>query len=89
MEKDVQNTDAVARKLGPALIRATNYRLEIVRNKRQKKEEIVKKRKIEAMTAKRCKDKKGINLSNEEKRNYKSNIGDNTDLDQTNNKYLL
>ena len=31
IEKDIQNADAVTRKLGPTLIRATNHRLEVAR----------------------------------------------------------
>ena len=34
MEKDIKNADAVARKLGPALTRATNNRLKVAREER-------------------------------------------------------
>ena len=37
MEKGVQNVDVVARKLRPALTRASNHRLEVAREKRQKR----------------------------------------------------
>ena len=53
MEKDIRNADAIARKLGLALTRATNARLEAVKEKRRKREEIMERRKAEAMAAKR------------------------------------
>ena len=34
MEKDIQNADTVVCKLGPALIRVTNHRLEVAREKK-------------------------------------------------------
>ena len=41
MEKGIKNTNTVARKLGPASIKATNQKLEVARGERQKREEIV------------------------------------------------
>lgn len=37
MDKNIRNADEVARKLGPALIRVTNNRLEIANKEKQKK----------------------------------------------------
>ena len=72
------------------MIRATNERLEVARKKRQKKEKIVEKQKIEAM-ATRCQRGRGrISLSSEEKENYESDTGDKTDPNQVgNDKNLL
>ncbi len=46
---------------------------------------MVERRKIEAMTAKRQKARRGFHLSSEEEENYESDIGDETDLDQVDN----
>ena len=43
MKKGIKNVDAVASKLEPALIRVTNQRLEVVREKRRKREEMVER----------------------------------------------
>ncbi len=53
MEKGIRNVDAVARKLRQALTRATNQRLEVVREERQKREEMVERRKLKVIAAKR------------------------------------
>ncbi len=53
MEKDIKNADTVVRKLGPASTRATNQRLEVAREERQKREEMVERRKTEVMAPKR------------------------------------
>ena len=66
MEKGIKNADAVARKLGPASIRATNNRLEVVREKRRKREEIIERRKAEAIPVKRRRARGRISLSSEE-----------------------
>lgn len=71
------------------MTRTINQRLEIARKKGQKKEKMMEKRKIKAMAAKRQRAKKRISLSNKKKRNYESDTGDKTDLDQANNEYLL
>ncbi len=34
IKKDIRNADAVARKLGPVLIRATNQKLEVIREEK-------------------------------------------------------
>ncbi len=82
MEKGIRNADAVIHKLGPALTRAINQRLEVAREKRRKREEIVEKRKTEAMAAKCQRARGGISSSSEEEENYESDTGDETDLDQ-------
>lgn len=77
MKKDIKNVDIVVRKLLPALIRAINHKLEVIRKKRQKMEVVVVK----------CQKVKGrISLSNEEKENYKSNTWDEINHDQANDK---
>ncbi len=82
MEKGIRNVDAVARKLGPALTRATNQRLEVAREERQKREKMVERRKIKAMAAKQRRASGGISLSSEEGENYESDTRDETDPDQ-------
>ena len=79
MEKGIRNANAVTRKLGPASRRVTNDKLEVAREKRRKREEIIKRRKAKAMAAKRHRVRKGISLSSKEK--DKSDTGDDTDLD--------
>lgn len=87
LEKNVQNVVAVSRKLRPALKRASNYRLEVAKKKRQKKEKIVEKRKIKTITKKYCRGRREISLSSKEKKNDKSDTRDDRNLDQTNDKY--
>ena len=90
MEKGIKNTDVVARNLGPASIRTTNQRLEVTREKRQKRGKMVKRWKTEALTVKSQKTRGGISLSSKEEENYKSDTGDEMDLNQAgNNKNLL
>ena len=52
MEKGRKNADLVAHKLGSVLTKVTNQRLGIIREKKQKKEEMMERQKIEAITAK-------------------------------------
>ena len=87
MKKGVRNADTVACKLRPASTRATNDKLEAAREEKQKKEEIMERRKAEAMAAKRYRARGGMSLSNEEE--DKSDSGDDTDPDQANNEYPL
>ena len=82
--KGIRNADAVARKLGPASIKATNLRLEVAKEEVWRKQEIVERQKAEAATAKQQRDRKGISLSNKDDDNYYSNTDD-TDLDQEDN----
>lgn len=58
-KKSIKNAYAVAYKLGLASTKVTNYRLEVSREKRQKKEKIVERQKIEAMAIKRQKARRG------------------------------
>lgn len=76
-------------KLGLALIRTTNYRLEDGKKKKQKRKDIVKKQKAETIAAKRRRARNGISLSSAEGRNYKSDIKDDIDLDKANHRYPL
>ena len=90
MKKGIQNADRVIHKLGPALIKATNHKLEIAREEQRKREEMVERRKTEAMAARCQKTREGIRLSSEEEENYESNTGDETDPNQAgNDKNLL
>ena len=82
MVKDIRNTDAVARKPKAALIRATNHRLEILRKKKCKKKKIVERQKTEAIAAKCCTNRGGINLLSREEKNYKGDTSNNTDPEQ-------
>ncbi len=81
IKKGIRNTDAVARKFGPASTRATNQRLEIAREEKQKREEIVEKRKTEAMATKRQRTRGGISLSSKDEEIYESDTRDETDPD--------
>ena len=87
MKKGIKNSDVVARKLGPASIRAINDRLKAAKGKRRKKEEMMERRKTEAMAVKRRRTRGRISLSS--KKEDENNTGDNTDPDQANDKYLL
>ena len=50
--KGIWNADTMARKLRPALIKATNLRLEVAKEEVRRKQEVVKRRKAEAVAAK-------------------------------------
>ena len=78
MKKGIRNIHAIVRKLRLASIRTTNNKLEIAREKRQIREEMIKRWKVETMAAKQCRARIKISLSSEKK--DKSDIGDNTDL---------
>ena len=79
--KGIRNADAVARKLGPALIKATNLRFEVAQEQIQKKHKIVERQKVEAAATKQQRDRGGISSSNEDDDNYYSDTDD-TDPDQ-------
>ena len=79
MEKGTRNADAVTHKLESASTRATNDRLKTVREDRRKKEEIIEKRKAEALAAKRRRARGRISLFSEEE--DKNDTGDDTDPD--------
>ena len=87
MEKGIKNADAVARKLEPASTRATNDRLEAVREERRKREEMIERRKAEAMTAKRRRARGEMSSSSKEE--DESDTGDDTDPDQADDEYPL
>ena len=86
-KKCIRNADAISCKLKSALTRATNNRLEVAREERQKKQEIKEKRKVEVIVAKQCGARGRISSSNKEK--DESDTGNDTDLDQAKDKYLL
>lgn len=79
MQKDIRNTNVVACKLGLALIRVTNHRLEVARRKRKKREKMVKRWKTKAMATMWCKARKKISLSGEKK--DENDTGDDMDPD--------
>lgn len=81
MDKGEGNANVVACKLGPALKRATNHKLEVTNKKREKIEEMMKRKKIKAIAAKGQRNGGEISLSSEKKRNSKSNIIDKIDSD--------
>ena len=89
MTKGIKNANAVAHKLRSALTRVTNHRLKVPRKEKYKREEMFERQKTEAIAAKRRKDRRRISLSKGKEGNHKSNTGDDTDLDQAKNKYLL
>lgn len=51
IKKSIRNTDTVIYKLKLTLIKVINYRLEVTRKKKLKKEEIVEKQRIKAIAA--------------------------------------
>ena len=85
MRKSIQNVDVIVHKLEPALIRATNYRLKVVREKQGKRKKIVERQKTKAMIAKCQRVRRRIGLSSEKKENDESNTGDETDPNQAGN----
>lgn len=89
MEKSKKNTYAVACKLRRALIRVTNHRLEVLREKKRKSKEIVKRQKTKAIAIKHQRPRQEISIFSDKKGNDKNDIRDEIDLDQTNDKYLL
>lgn len=89
IEKGIKNTNAIIRKLELALTKITNHRLEVAREEKQKKEEIIKKQRTKAIVAKRQRIRKEISLSNEEEKNYESDIRDKTNPDQADDEYSL
>ena len=65
MKKGIRNANAVACKLESVLIRVNNDRLEIAREEWQKREEIMERRKAEAIVTKWRRARGRISLSNE------------------------
>ena len=76
MEKDVQNTNAVAHKLKPASTKVINLR----REEAKKKQEVVDRQKAKAMIKKQWKDREKNSLSIKDDRYYDSDTYS-TDLD--------
>lgn len=72
-----------------ASIKTINYRLEVVKKERQKREEIIEKQKTKVIATKYQKTRGVISLSSKERENDKSDTRDKTNLDYDNNKYLL
>ena len=87
MQKGEKNIDVVARKLRSISIRATNDRLEVAKEEKQKRKEMIEKRKAIAMAAKHCRARKGIGLSREKKNEYQTR--NDMDLNLADNKYPL
>lgn len=87
IEKSIKNANVIAYKLAPALKMTINNRLEVAREKEQKKEELVKSQKEEAIAVKWRKTKGRISLYSSKE--DKSDIEDDINPDQANNKYLL
>lgn len=78
MKKDIKDMDTFAYRIRPALTKAINDKLEVVRERKWKREEIMEKRKAKAIAAKQCKARGEISLSNRKKN--ESDIGDDMDL---------
>ena len=89
MAKGIKNADAVARKLGSALTKATNHKLDVSGEEKCKREEMVERRKTKTMATKRCRDRGGISLSSGKEENHKTDTRDDTNPDQAKDKYPL
>lgn len=85
MKKDIKNMDAIRHKVELGLTRAIHQKLEVDRKKRQKREEMVEKWKTKVMCAKRQRARGEIRLFSEDKKNYKSDTRDETNLNQSGN----
>lgn len=81
MSKNIRNANKVTSKLRPALIKATNYRLEVARDKERNRKKMIKRQKTEVIAAKHFSNRREIRLFNGKKENYEGDIGDDTDLD--------
>ena len=82
IEKGIKNADAVVHKLGSASPRAINDRLEVAREERRRRKEMMERQKAEVMVAKRHRSRGGISLSSEEE--DESDTKNDTDPDQAN-----
>ena len=85
MKKSIKNADAITCKLGLALTRTTNQKLEVARKEKEKREEMVERQKIVAMAIKCPKARGEIILFSEEKKNYRSESGDRKNSNQFGN----
>lgn len=79
----IRNADEVARRLGPASTKATNLWLEVAREEAWKKQEVVERRKAEAVAAKWWRDRRGLSLSSEDDEDHSHTYD--TDPDQEDN----
>lgn len=64
------------------MIKATNQKLEVAREKRQNRKKIMKKRKTEVITAKLHRIRGGISLFSKKEENYECDTGDKMNPDQ-------
>lgn len=87
MKKSMRNANTFVRKLSPVSIRATNYRLEVAKKERRKREEMVERLKAEAMVAKQRRVGRGIGSPSTKE--DESDTGDDMNSDQSDDKYLL
>lgn len=67
---------------------ANNHRLELGREVKQKREEMIERQKIEIIAIKCYRNKKGISLCSEKEEDYGNDTKGNTNLDQTKDEYL-
>lgn len=67
IKKGMRNVNVVICKLKLALIGATNFRLEVAKKERQKREKIMKRQKTETMIVKQYKIREKIGFSSDEK----------------------
>ena len=88
MKKDIQNADVVIVSLD-ILIKVINYKLEVVKKEKQKREKMIERRKTETIAIKCRRKRGGIYLSSEKKKNYDHDTINNTDPDQAKSKYLV
>lgn len=85
-KKGIKNVNILVHKLELVLIRVINHKLEVVKEKEQKIEEIIKKWKTKVIAIKRQKVRKRISFSSEKEKNYESDIRDKTNPNQANDK---
>lgn len=88
IKKGIRNANIIVCKFILVLIKATNYRLKIASNEKQKREEMMERRKTKAIATKRQNTRRGISLSSEKKENYESDSKNESYIDQVNDKYL-
>lgn len=60
IKKNIWNIDVIVHKLKPALIKAINQKLKVVRKEMQKKEKMIEKQKVEVIVTKEHKTRKKI-----------------------------
>lgn len=82
INKGIRNAKAIACKVGPALRKTTDHRLEVASEESQKRKQMVEKQKTASMAAKRQRVKGRISLPGKEEKDYNSNIWDKMDQNQ-------